>query len=154
MSLMVEEQEFLDQLVVHGNEIEVQLAMEKLQDEDLFFDYETPKHLKYNQHNNKSEDEREATPSPRPKLDRESRQGSRRRLDILEQRKNSTIQEKMWKAHEHGLAVTQTASRKSLMLRRESSSGSGSNDRDIFRRSDSSAKKLQQQQVVAPPASQ
>jgi hypothetical protein len=133
MSLTVPEQDFLDQLVVHGNEIEVHLAMEKLQDEDLFFDNQD------NDDSNSEDDDREATPpSPRPKLNRQFSQGSQRRLDVLEQRKNSTIHEKMWKAHENGLAVTQTASIKSLVLRRNSSSGGGSVTRGIFRRNDSS----------------
>ena len=41
MSLTVNEVAFLDRLCIDGNDIEVQLAMEKLQDEDLFFDHPT-----------------------------------------------------------------------------------------------------------------
>ncbi|KAL3939015.1 MAG: hypothetical protein SGBAC_006180 [Bacillariaceae sp.] len=46
MTLTVPERNFLDHLCVHGNEVEVQLAYERLGDEDLFFDWQTPRHLK------------------------------------------------------------------------------------------------------------
>jgi hypothetical protein len=143
MSLTRSEQRFLDQLVM--DEIEVQLAMEKLQDEDLFFEYQTPRHLKYNNNSNilnssntASEDERETAPSPRPSsLERQFSIGSHRRIQVLEQRKQSIIMNQMWKAHETGLAVTHSASKRSLLLRRESSNGSSSSRGGGFRRSSS-----------------
>jgi TLD len=41
------ELEFLERLTVEGTNIEVELAMQTLADDDLFFDYSTPRHLKY-----------------------------------------------------------------------------------------------------------
>eukprot|EP00934_Nitzschia_sp_Nitz4_P002861 Nitzschia sp. Nitz4//scaffold225_size51843//40233//43241//NITZ4_006903-RA/size51843-snap-gene-0.6-mRNA-1//1//CDS//3329542699//2851//frame0 len=137
MSLTIQEQLFLDQLVIHGNEVEVQLACEKLQDDHLFFDYQTPRNLKYNNgdpvaHEDDAENkEREANsddPSTsekeiakeRPSLVRCSSQGSQRRLAALEQRRNSPHHTQLWKAHQSGLAVTSAASRMSLRIRNKS----------------------------------
>ena len=49
-----------------------------------------------------------------------SNMGSERRQMLLQQRRNSLMHGKMWKAHETGLAVSQTASRRSVMGRRNS----------------------------------
>ena len=71
------EQRFVDRLVVDGNESEVQLAMEKLQDENLFFEYQTPRHRKHHNTTNTTntagtnEEERETAGSPRLSLDRQ-----------------------------------------------------------------------------------
>ncbi|KAG7348963.1 TLD domain containing protein [Nitzschia inconspicua] len=46
-TLTLPELEFLERLTVVGTEIEVELAMQTLADDDLFFDYATPRHLKY-----------------------------------------------------------------------------------------------------------
>lgn len=165
MSLTVQEQSFLDNLVVHGNEIEVQLAFERLQDEDLFFEYQTPKHIKnphdagfdetkVDSNSSGGDDTREATSvllttaSGRPTLERSNSQlGSQRRLSVLEQRKACPRQSQLWKAHKTGLAVTNSGSRQSL-VRRSSSIGSlstlGSMRRppsDIFRPDNSQAQK-------------
>ena len=149
-SLTLSEQAFLDSLVVHGNEIEVQLAMEKLQDEDLFFDYETPRHLKYHPDTDTSNsDDEDDIKVPRPGLlDRQFSTGSQRRLQVLEQRRQeSRATSQMWKAHENGIAVTPAGSKISLMLRRDSSFGSSTSMRRaatdaIFReRSNSRPKK-------------
>ncbi len=119
------EQRFVDRLVVDGNESEVQLAMEKLQDENLFFEYQTPRHRKHHNTTNTTntagtnEEERETVGSPRPSLDRQCSTGGHRRLQILEQRKQSTTMSQMWKAHETGLAVTQSASKRSFLYQRE-----------------------------------
>eukprot|EP00526_Cylindrotheca_closterium_P001659 CAMPEP_0113660458 /NCGR_PEP_ID=MMETSP0017_2-20120614/32911_1 /TAXON_ID=2856 /ORGANISM="Cylindrotheca closterium" /LENGTH=1135 /DNA_ID=CAMNT_0000575095 /DNA_START=78 /DNA_END=3481 /DNA_ORIENTATION=+ /assembly_acc=CAM_ASM_000147 len=56
MTLTVPERNFLDHLCVHGNEVEVQLAYERLGDEDLFFDWQTPRYLKASE-NQAPEDE-------------------------------------------------------------------------------------------------
>jgi hypothetical protein len=106
-------------LIIHGNEVEVQLAFEKLGDDDIFFDWQTPRHLKaghdHSKKEEKAEDHREQAPSPRPFLNRDLSIGSQRRLKIIEDRK----QEKsaLWQAHESGIAVTQSASKKSLLNR-------------------------------------
>jgi hypothetical protein len=119
MTLTCPERNFLDHLVIHGNEVEVQLAFEKLGDDDIFFDWQTPRHLKaghdHSKKEEKAEDHREQAPSPRPFLNRDLSIGSQRRLKIIEDRK----QEKsaLWQAHESGIAVTQSASKKSLLNR-------------------------------------
>jgi hypothetical protein len=142
-SLTVQEQRFLDQLVVHGNDIEVQLAMERLQDEDLFFDNPTnaPRQDQEDQDQSQQEQQQKRegpSSSPRPGLTRSSSLGSLRRLEVLAQRKQSTQHTSLWKAHATGLAVTSTASRRSLLVRRESSEsagrpGPGRPPTDIFR---------------------
>jgi TLD len=43
------ERMFLERLSVEGNDFEVELALEVLQDADLFFDYTTPRHVKEEQ---------------------------------------------------------------------------------------------------------
>lgn len=163
MSLTAQEHSFLDRLVIQGNEVEVQLAFERLQDEDLFFDYQTPRHLKYHgplgcnfEDKDETEDgqntsEHRDEPSVqsfnelgdlggRPSLTRSSSQGSQRRLAVLEQRRNSTHHARLWKAHQSGLAVTSAGSKMSLLFRTTSieslSTSAGSLRRspsDIFR---------------------
>ena len=193
-TLMPHEHDFLDQLCVHGNEIEVQLAFEKLSDEDLFFESTTPRSMggvssplstdtgddcwfiteegesaeTSSSEGGEIKDDRDAPPTsdhdespegitvptdkkkeekdaPNNKVDgsddpavidklkdvpkpapatRRKSTGSAVRLLALEARKrNNEMHGRMWKAHETGLAVTQNASRNSLMQRRDSSSG-------------------------------
>ena len=142
---------FLDELVVSGNEIEVQLAMERLQDEDLFFEYQTPRHqdemipsgftsgsgsemtrsASWNEHEHEHEHEyeRDIAPSPRPSLERQSSCGSQRRLQILQERKqqSKSLAKDLWKAHESGLHISLGASQRNLMMMRKRESSTGSN---------------------------
>jgi len=70
-----------------------------------------------------------------------SNMGSERRQMLLQQRRNSLTHGKMWKAHETGLAVSQTASRRSVMERRNSLNSNNKlwlrqQEQAIFRRGD------------------
>eukprot|EP00980_Cylindrotheca_fusiformis_P009105 scaffold1974_cov75-Cylindrotheca_fusiformis.AAC.2 len=113
MSLTGPERTFLDHLAIHGNAVEVQLAVETLENDDLFFDWETPRHLKET-----SLPPDVPTPEGRPFLERNLSLGSQRRLKILEERKHA--KSALWQAHESGIAITQAASRKSLVKRSSS----------------------------------
>ena len=44
------ERHFLEQLTVDGSDEDVEKALQAVEDEDLFFEYSTPKHLKHNQY--------------------------------------------------------------------------------------------------------
>lgn len=140
-SLTVQEQSYLDNLLLHGNEIEVQLAYEKLQDEELFFDHTTPKpHTDQQFFEDVGNRDASSDPLARPTLERTDSQGSQRRLLVLQQRKNSIPHLTLWRAHKSGLAVTKNASRMSL-IKRTTSMGSSSSSglprvpptKDIFR---------------------
>jgi hypothetical protein len=123
--LTVYEHRFLEDLTISGNEIEVNLAFERLADGDLFFESDSPKS------NDESAEEREKQEEEdgdlaklphmaQPKLKRVLSSGSVKRLQVLEQRKQCNLHGRMWKAHESGLAVTQSGSRRSLLVRESS----------------------------------
>jgi len=144
MSLTVQEQSYLHNLLLHGNEIEVQLACEKLEDDELFFDHTTPKHIMgqpfFDRDSEKDRDDFD-NKFPRPTLERADSQGSQRRIMALAQRKNSIAHLTLWRAHKSGLAVTKAGSRHSLMKRSTSIGSSTSSSglprvppaADIFR---------------------
>jgi hypothetical protein len=172
MSLTSQEHKYLGDLLVHGNEIEVQLAYEKLQDDELFFDHQTPKHymgqpLVFWEHGSipgiHSEGEQPSSNAAAgesagvlPPLERSTSQGSLRRMQALEQRKNSIQHLTLWRAHESGLAVTNNGSRNSLLRRSSNSSGvpKPPPSADIFRqhqRRPSSSSKGHSKMPMMPP---
>jgi len=180
------ERSFLKELTIEGSDREVELALQTVQNEDLFFDHCTPRHLKQNNddgiglnisddgntsntfeddatrdgdvtsvataerrgllgvatsslassslkngsssssnnNNNRKNNTTSSTPSfiP-PKII-----GSQRRHHVLQRRRSeSSINlTKLWRAHENGLAVTVSGSRKSLLRRESSVSSFGS----------------------------
>ena len=153
-SLTTQEQSYLAELCDNGNEVEVHLAMETLQDDQLFFDYTTPRHIKYQPppsttsgggEEDEGDDATRQSPSPtsikafdRKALDRQLSVGSSRRHQRLIERRNSSVQRQMWLAHQGGIAVTTNSSRRSITLRRESSigssiGGSGLRTSEVFR---------------------
>ncbi len=127
MSLTTQEESYLHNLLLHGNEIEVQLACEKLQDDELFFDHTTPKHNMGQPFfgSDREDDDDPRDDASRPTLQRADSQGSQRRLMALAQRKNSIPHLTLWRAHKSGLAVTKNGSRNSL-IKRSTSIGSSS----------------------------
>jgi hypothetical protein len=161
-SLTAREHLFLEELCVHGNEFEVQLAILNLNDSDLFFEPSLPaaspppppsplssegwpmdtitlgrefsgasiaslKELSSSSEyclgsGNHNTNNTAATRGDSSSLGGEPL-GSERRQLLLEQRRNSQLHlfGNLWKAHDTGLAVSQTASRRSV-LRRNSQS--------------------------------
>jgi hypothetical protein len=159
MSLTVQEQSYLHNLLLHGNEIEVQLAYEKLQDEELFFEHSTPKPQPGQPFFEDARDhDVSSDPLGRPTLERANSQGSQRRLVALEQRKNSIPHLTLWRAHKSGLAVTKNGSRISL-IKRSTSMGSSSSSglprvpptKDIFRDKAQSRRSSMGAKLSVPP---
>jgi len=148
-SLTPQEANFLADLIVNGNEIEVQLAHSNL----LKFDFEIPPPAQDddwssseiirvggeqslnlddldpslsdedgdndNNNNNAKSVSRSGSNASNPSL------GSDRRVEALETRRKNLLFGKIWKAHQSGLAVSRNSSRRSLVQRRASASGSG-----------------------------
>lgn len=124
-SLTTQESFFLDDLLMRGNEVEVQLALEKLQDTNIFFDHSTPRHYlgqPLEESDTTAAASSDAMP-PAPELLRSTSQSSLKRLQILEQRRHSVEHQTLWRAHKSGLAVSGAGSRASI-ARRASSFGS------------------------------
>ena len=129
-SLTVGEHSFLESLVVHGNEIEVQIARKRLSDTTIFFPEEKEKaDLDHRDDDGFGdsiaigrgtyvgiEDD-----SPAIK-DRSSVNSSIKVQQARHNRRSSEIHGRIWKAHENGLAVSVTSSRKSVMRRASSMS--------------------------------
>lgn len=140
MSLTVAEATFLDQLVIHGNEVEVTLAQRQLENNDLFFEEE--------------DDAEDFEEKPRPKLQRQLSLGSQRRLKVLQDRKEQG-KSPLWQAHESGLAVTHAGSRLSLLVRQGSlssiSTGNNAPPTDIFRRLDPKKPYKRSNSISTPP---
>lgn len=154
-SLTTIEHCFLEELCIHGNEIEVQLALETLNDTELFFDQEQ-----------EDEESQQGWPIEQIAMGREvsagsalsdsmngsepisapgSRRGSfsvgngdplgsERRQALLETRRNSQLHifGNLWKAHDTGLKVSQKSSQRSVLSRQQSLSSTSR--RDIFQR--------------------
>jgi hypothetical protein len=157
-SLTPQENVFLEELCIKGNEIEVKLAHSKLLDDDLFFEHHDDS-ANVNEWSgsdafslSRERSSKEALPnvclsdrvSPRGTIttgsivdvipmrndDRPRSQsagsscsfnvGSARRQELLQGRRKSLLFGKIWKAHESGLAVTDTSSRRLLLSRRNS----------------------------------
>ena len=162
-SLSHKEIEFLDQLCINGNEIEVQVARRRLLDEDLF------PVLSDDGVDEKSSQLQERTISDSPFIgsiqyggerslsdiidDSLSKAkelelvepskcnlGSERRQSLLDLRKKSTIFGSLWRSHQNGLSLSTGASRRNLMERRSSLSqlnrcdrGANAKNDNIFR---------------------
>lgn len=139
------ENSFLEDLIVNGNEIEVSLARDRLNDEDVFFDEEAkpeppprtltapgPAGRATSVDSGLIEKLRDLT-QDRPSLSRsQSTMQSEQGLKHLTTRRSSQIHQQMWKAHESGIAVSKTASRKSV-TRRNSSALRASINREVLR---------------------
>ena len=153
-TLTATETAFLEELCVRGNEIEVQIATEKLQDEELFFSDEEGggwnsdkiqvgretsmgSYTSEQSPNETSSDclAEEKHPAPSSVMSDSSSMGSTRRISMLQSRRKSELLGGIWKAHENGIAISKNASRRSLLSRNHSvgSSISGSK-RDLFLR--------------------
>lgn len=147
-SLTMKEHSFLESLVIHGNDIEVELARKCLNDATLFFTPSTDEEEKKEGCDNQDNDgfgdsiaigretyvgmEGEAPPEPLTSSlaalsssgsSKATRRSSIKALQYLESRKNNEIHGKIWKAHENGLAVTAAGSRRSFMRRSNSLGG-------------------------------
>jgi hypothetical protein len=125
-SLTVYEHHFLEDLAISGNEIEVNLAIERLADGDLFFESDSPEKSDGTGEEREQQEQQDGDLAKlphmaTPKLRRVLSLGSVKRLQVLEQRKQCNLHGRMWKAHESGLAVTQSGSRRSLLVRENSS---------------------------------
>ena len=156
-SLTPQEHSFLEELLVHGNEIEVQIATEKLMDDAIFFEAsdddgwrssiirmgrETSIRTHTSETSSRTVAEEDGSVPSTVQLlsaDNVMTAGSELRQERLQTRKNSQLFGKIWRAHESGLAVSKTGSKRSVMRRSASLSGnkrtglSQAND-DIFRR--------------------
>lgn len=148
-TLTVTEQSFLESLAAHGDEIEVQIARKRLNDVTIFFHSDEEKEqedLPKSQSDfgdaiaiGKTEDQSPRTLSPL-KLGRintlnscasshASRRSSVKMQKHFHSRRSSGIHEQMWLAHENGIAVTSSASRKSV-VRRAASMGARSMNKE------------------------
>lgn len=166
-SLTPQEHGFLEELCVHGNEIEVQLALEKLNDSDLFFlsdegdDDESEqawpmetiamgREVSTSSVLSESLQSSQSGPSSSAAVAASRRSssasvsssiggeplGSERRQALLQTRRKSQLHMfgNLWKAHDSGLAISTTASRRSVLSRRRSLSSSIGSRRDVFQR--------------------
>ena len=157
-SLTPAEINYLDALCIKGNVVEVQLATSKLQDDSLFFvptDKDNEDESSYNSDSPlnspvKSGEEESPTiellsfPSTAADDDDDSvtsnhnnnvetiAVGSHRRMVLLQERKNSHLMGKMWKAHENGVVLSKQGSRRSL-LRRNTTALFARSSTDMFR---------------------
>ena len=180
------ERSFLEQLTIDGSDREVEMALKTVENEDLFFDHCTPRHLKHNNgdeiglnisdtsHTSDAFDDDAPRDGDAPSVATTERRGllgaatssltsssikngkkdnsninsgttsstkmssaspsvvpstilgSKRRHLILERRRSERTLTKLWRAHESGLAVTASGSRKSLLRRESSVSSIGS----------------------------
>lgn len=145
--LTVGEQTFLESLIVHGDDVEVQIATKRLNDISIFYPHEDEKHdpaLPDDRDCRNSiategikcidiEDDSPIFGIKPPLVDNSLRlssnstmsHGTRRSMKVeqaLHSRRTSEVHGKIWKAHENGLAVTSDGSRKSV-IRRESNVG-------------------------------
>ena len=127
MSLTPQEQVFLEELTIHGNEVELVLARKTLLDENLFFDRSDTfdgwgDSISLGKESDVSCPLPETAPLP---LVAETSLGSRsavslgsiKRQEHLMRRRNNELHGQMWKAHENGLAVTDTGSKQSMRRR-------------------------------------
>ena len=111
-SLTPQELGFLEELIVHGNEVEVTVARETLCDTDLFFDDDNgwgdDISLGVSEHTSGSltADEMESIFRTSQRLRSSSETlGSAKRQEHLERRRKSQNIMKIWKAHEHGVPI-------------------------------------------------
>lgn len=131
-SLTPQELGFLEELIVHGNEVEVTVARETLCDTDLFFDdnngWGDDISLGISEENNGSltaeELESIFRTSQRLRSGSETTFGSAKRQEHLDMRRKSQNITKIWKAHEHGVPIitgTRQRSKSIACLREEKS---------------------------------
>lgn len=140
-SLTSQETKYLEELFIHGNEIEVTLAREKLRNSSIFFDSTTegwnsdtislgPEHSVPSdqkviidmEHFKKSNTETLHEVNSRVASDgvcvkSMGSQGSEKRQTTLESRRKATALSKLWKAHETGLSLTKKSSQLSMLGR-------------------------------------
>jgi len=149
-SLTPRETAFLEELCVRGNEIEVQIATENLQDEQLFFADENVEGwnsekiqvgreasiTSYTSERHSSEMSSGSIGEERPSsaVMSESSMGSTRRISMLQTRRKSELLGGIWKAHENGIAVSKQSSRRSMLCRHQSVSSLSGSKRDLFLR--------------------
>lgn len=119
-SLTGREHGFLEQLVTNGNEAEVALARQRLNDETLFFDDSWCEDKDIIGLTNDAESEGSFQYPLRHSGG--TRVSSERAQKHLEQRRKTGWHGKMWKAHENGVAVMSTGLRMSLVRRSMSTS--------------------------------
>ena len=144
-TLTRQESKFLEELCDTGNEVEVQLAHQKLLDDNLFFQHEegfgNEEFVMGREQSGLSLSSEElqlleaaaaSTSIPKPGANvrhnsvssltssGSNNQCSARRQMMLETRRKSMLFGKMWKAHENGLAVSGNSSRRSMFSRRNS----------------------------------
>jgi hypothetical protein len=148
-----EEHQYLENLCIEGDEIEVQLALETLMDDSLFFDpdsalkdesdrgWSTAQGIQigseqsesFTNEGNESDGnlcviERSnndcSASSPSRSSTRTETLGSEKRQEHLKNRRNSLMLGQVWKTHEGGLAVSNKSSRRSLLIRQQSLSSS------------------------------
>lgn len=133
MSLTPQELGFLEELIDHGNEVDLTVAHKTLCDDDLFFNDEN----QGGDNNALLDTSRHATSDPGPndtvssedmkeilrtsaKLRSGDTLGSVKRQEHLQQRRQSTMYGNLWKAHEHGITMTGSRQRsKSIACLRE-----------------------------------
>jgi hypothetical protein len=134
MSLTPQEQGFLEELIVHGNEVELTVAHENLCDKNLFFDdiadmdsfgtsLETDDASDHENRPPVTADEMAKILQTSLRLrstSDASTLGSTKRQEHLHLRKKSVVHGNMWKAHEHGFSIRGTKQRsKSIACLRE-----------------------------------
>lgn len=124
-ALTAMEHRYLENLVVHGDEIEVQLASECLMDTELFFDHPDASLQPFD---SSSRDCRDESMSSLGSLGC----GSLQRQEILEDRKRRLSTGNLFKAHLSGLQLSQQASRRSIRARRQSMSALNSTRLDAY----------------------
>jgi hypothetical protein len=122
-SLTSSEQKYLNELCDSGNEVEVQLAHKRLQDDDVFFDsfgllLDSKSSVHIPDFSLIDNDVSEASLFPDDaELPDNASHGSERRQQTLEERRRSPVLGQIWKAHESGVVLTKEASRRSLYRR-------------------------------------
>jgi len=128
-SLTVQEFSFLTDLAKSGSEMEVSLAARRLSDKSLF-SIESKDELDGKDDDLQADPQDFATTAVATTtittFTQEAERSSRR-LESLEERRQSQSHGRIWKAHENGLAVTQKSSRKSFLQREQSVSALSSN---------------------------
>ena len=158
-TLTREECQFLERLIIEGDEIEVAMAHENLLDDELFFDPENSGTLKDDSDRPWMSERgiqlgREfsinSSHSGEPGLDlsnnsRDSSRswseamGSEKRREHLESRRKTQMLSRLWNAHANGIAVSKKSSRRVLMARRNSISSSSGRSSDLYARPETDA---------------
>jgi len=160
-SLTSEEQGFLEAPCLHGNDVNVQLARERLRDENLFFDplLDHPRQPSSSQQLGeegglRSDDAlcatREPSTSSIPPEGKASHciAGSERRQAVLqERRENPTFETKLWETHGNEVAISKSGSRRSYLVSKNSENSRSTPNLMGTTRSDNNRKGRRQHQL-------